>query len=705
MYEPKPLNSLYKARLFRIPDYQRGYAWGQEQWDAFWEDLITLPDSRSHYTGVLTLNEIPSTDVQEDDKKFWLVDDHSYKLYHIVDGQQRLTTFTLFLQAFIELLRSMPENKDKEDDAIYLADTLSIASVESNFLFKVKPGGDPFRTYKFGYTADNPSYDYMRYQILGEEGGGEVSETFYTLNLSKGKCYFKERLRAWHKEEGISRLRDLYRTLTKRFLVNEYVIKDEFDVCVAFETMNNRGKALSDLELLKNRLIYLTTLYTDAELNPAERKVLRNSVNDAWKEVYSQLGRNKSKPLNDDNFLRAHWMMYFKFSRQTGRDYIKFLLQEQFTPQRVHCKIVQSVELEEAEEQTSDADMEADDESGLDEVKGSQPMMVAKLRPIEIGDYVRSLQMSSVHWFRTYFPEMSNYVTPREVEWIQRLNRLRMRYFRPLLMAILKNCDDAGQRISVFKEIERFVFVVFHLTQTRSHYRSSEFSNAVRAVDRGDMDLAELKNRLRNRMRFTFTSEGNFAHGDFYLLLQKKFDNDKGYYSWNGLRYFLYEYESELSKGLIPRVGWADWLNTPRNTTSIEHIYPQSDRAKAWWPTFNNVREEERKAYRNSLGNLLLLSSAINSSLQDDAFVDKKRPRLDGDGRKLRNGYANGSHSEIEVSQYEDWGPDEVRERGIRLIRFMEKRWDIRFANDQVREKLLFIGSAAGEEPDREDSE
>ena len=471
MDEPKPLDSLFKEKLFRIPDYQRGYAWGREQLDAFWEDLINLPDGRSHYTGVLTLNEIPSADVQQHDKEFWLVDDHSYKLYHIVDGQQRLTTFTLFLQAFIELLRSLPENEGQADDAIYLTHTLSIAAVESRFLFKVKPAGEAFRTYKFGYTDDNPSYEYMRYQILGEIGGGAVFETFYTLNLSNGKRYFKEQLRAWHKEEGISGLQRVYRTLTKRLLFNEYIIKDEFDVFVAFETMNNRGKTLSDLELLKNRLIYLTTLYTDAELDAAERKDLRNLINDAWKEVYFQLGRNKSKPLNDDDFLRAHWMMYFKFSRQTGRDYIKFLLEEQFTPQRVHRKIVQPVELEEAEEQTSDADLEADDESGLDEVESSELTMVAELRPKEIRDYVKSLKVSSVHWFGTFYPEMSDDLKWKEIEWIQRLNRLGMAYFRPLLMAILKKSDDPGKRIGTFKEIERFVFVVFRMTQTRSNYR------------------------------------------------------------------------------------------------------------------------------------------------------------------------------------------------------------------------------------------
>ena len=705
MDEPRPLDSLFKEKLFRIPDYQRGYAWGREQLDAFWEDLINLPDGRSHYTGVLTLKEIPSAKVQQDEKEFWLVDDHSYKLYYIVDGQQRLTTFTLFLQALIELLRSLPANEDQADVAIYLTDTVSIAAVESKFLFEVKPAGEAFRTYKFGYTDDNPSDKYMRYRILGEEGGGTVLETFYTLNLSNGKRYFKERLRAWHKEKGISGLQGMYRTLTKRFLFNEYIIKDEFDVFVAFETMNNRGKTLSDLELLKNRLIYLTTLYTDVELDLAERTDLRNLINDAWKEVYYQLGRNKSKPLNDDDFLRAHWMMYFKFSRQTGRDYIKFLLEEQFTPQRVHRKIIQPVELEEAEEQTSDADLEANDENGLDEFESSVPMMVAELRPNEVRDYVKSLKASSVHWFCTFYPEMSDDLTQEETEWIQRLNRLGMAYFRPLLMAILKKCDDPGQRVGIFKEIERFVFVVFRLTQSRSNYGSSEFSNAVRAINRGDMDLADLKKRLRNWMGFTFTDEGHFATDHFFLLLQKKFENGQGYYGWPGLRYFLYEYElGLLSSSRQKKVDWADLLKTPRDKISIEHIYPQSETA-AWKPAFRGIRKREREAYRNSLGNLLLLSSAINSSLQNDAFAEKKKPKYSRDGSKLRNGYADGSHSEIEVSHYEDWGPDEIRARGIRLLSFMEKRWNIRFADDQTREKMLFIGSVDGEESDGEVSE
>ena len=54
---------------------------------------------------------------------------------------------------------------------------------------------------------------------------------------------------------------DVYkRQAINRLKFNYYEIDDSLDVYVTFETMNNRGKDLSHLELLKNRLIYLSTL-------------------------------------------------------------------------------------------------------------------------------------------------------------------------------------------------------------------------------------------------------------------------------------------------------------------------------------------------------------------------------------------------------------------------------------------------------------
>src|ERR1700722_814500 len=133
MDEPRSLDSLFKEKLFRIPDYQRGYAWQREQLKAFWEDLVNLAEDRVHYTGVLTLNQGPHPN--KTDKEYWLGEDHSYKLYHVVDGQQRLTTFVIFLQAFVEFVMSLPENREKGDTGVYISDSLSVEAVRDKYLY------------------------------------------------------------------------------------------------------------------------------------------------------------------------------------------------------------------------------------------------------------------------------------------------------------------------------------------------------------------------------------------------------------------------------------------------------------------------------------------------------------------------------------------------------------------------------------------
>jgi hypothetical protein len=66
-------------------------------------------------------------------------------------------------------------------------------------------------------------------------------------------------------------------------------------------------------------------------------------------------------------------------------------------------------------------------------------------------------------------------------------------------------------------------------------------------------------------------------------------------------------------------------------------------------------------------------------------------PKYNEQGKKIRQGYADGSHSEIEVSNYTDWNGDTILERGIKLLKFMERRWDLQFENDDAMVKLLFL--------------
>lgn len=688
MDEPKPLDSLFNQKIFRIPDYQRGYAWQREQLKAFWEDLVNLSEGRSHYTGVLTLTQIPNSKIERQQKEYWLVDDHSYGVYHIVDGQQRLTTFTIFLQAIVDFVKVLPENAGKSDEQIYLTDTQNVADVQRRFLFKEKPTGDRFRTYKFGYTKDNPSYDYLRYRILGESGGASVQETFYTLNLNNAKRYFREQLAEMHAQEGTAGVQNIYKKLTKRFLFNEYIIKDEFDVFVAFETMNNRGKKLSDLELLKNRLIYLTTLYSDEELDAASRQSLRETINDAWKEVYKQLGRNKSAPLNDDDFLRAHWILYYKYSRKTGHDYIRFLLEVQFTPQRVHKKVEREVALETPKESRD----EEEGEEGTEEDSETLTVSCADLSPTEIRDYVLSLKSCAVHWFNSFFPAMAEELSNEEKHWVEALNRVGIAYFRPLVMSILKRELPCAERVQALQGIERFLFLVFRMNQEPANYGSSEFSRMVRAFDRKEVGLAELLAELHSRISYTFdAATGLFNSRTFLARSEKRLKGGGGYYWWPALRYFLFEYELSLLAGSRQaKVSWDELRKSERDMISIEHIFPQTP-TPSWEIVFSNVPRDRWVNYETALGNLLILSHSINSSLQNDDFADKKTPRFDSEGTKIRNGYSDGSHSEIEVASCTAWGPDQIRDRSLKLIKFLERRWNIDFGSDQARLKLLFL--------------
>ncbi len=61
-------------------------------------------------------------------------------------------------------------------------------------------------------------------------------------------------------DEGLDGIEVVFRKIILQLMFNIHEIEDDYDVFVAFETMNNRGKKLTNLELLKNRLIYLTTL-------------------------------------------------------------------------------------------------------------------------------------------------------------------------------------------------------------------------------------------------------------------------------------------------------------------------------------------------------------------------------------------------------------------------------------------------------------
>ena len=675
--ELQPLSLLFQNRLFRIPDYQRGYAWQQSQLVDFWDDIINLQDDRYHYTGLLSLMELKKKNISSWGEDIWIVD-AGFKACHVVDGQQRLTTFIVLLNELIEIAKAKNIGSN-ENDIVLGFETLK--DIRSKYICRHRPPNNQITTYLFGYEVDNPSAEYLKYRVFNEPYSGSVNETYYTKNLKYAKEFFNKNILELYTDKGMEGLSKLYLKLTQRLMFNIHEIDDDYDVFVTFETMNNRGKKLTNLELLKNRLIYLTTLYENDRFDELDKSNLRKQINDAWKEVYYQLGRNEKIPLSDDEFLRAHWISYFSYSRKKGDDYINFLL-DKFSAKNIFEK--NTAYPNDNEEETSDLNYGEDDLNI--EIEEMESVKISKLEPSEISSYVNSLKDLAKYWYDTYFPLQSDNLTQEEKQWVDKLNRIGIVYFRPLVMVIISRRDfSEEQRLKVFKAIERFIFIYFRLGVFQATFRSSEYNRATRSIYLNKMKLEDLINDIED----TISKNIDYAIPSFVTRIEKNFDNGTGFYTWSPIRYFLYEYEISLAqKNNIDKLNWTLFTKSEKDKVSIEHILPQTPSKYYWKNAFRQFDENEIKLLSGALGNLLPLSQSINSSLQNDSFEDKKISKYGG-----RRGYENGSHSEIEISKESDWSAYKIYNRSKQLLEFMERRWRFNITKEQL-DRLVYISFA-----------
>jgi uncharacterized protein with ParB-like and HNH nuclease domain len=678
------LSKLYEKRLFRIPDYQRGYAWKVEQLKDFWDDLINLRENQYHYTGLLSLKEVFKEESVTWSGYEWLTE-IGYTPYHIVDGQQRLTTFSILLFVIISYMRKLYPNV--HDEQIILG-KVRLNSVIEQYLFKVDPTESLVKTYLFGYETDDRSTDYLKYKIFEEDAAPTITETYYTHNLKNAKAFFEANIDTLYQSDGVKGIELLFKKLTQQLMFNLHEIEDDYDVFIAFETMNNRGKRLTNLELLKNRLIYLTTLFDDKQLSPKGKVQLRKDINETWREIYFQLGRNSKYLLSDDEYLKHHWLMYFQYSRNTSNAYIKFLLTEKFTAKNILKK--QSVIHGDTDfEPLSDIEPNEDDNEVIQDSPSTN--MNASLKKEEIEAYIKSLKSMAKYWYYSYFPygsEVGDY-TNEEKDWVDKLIRIGIANFRPLVAVALSLPVYAAERVMLFKAIERFIFIVYRTDYAQSNYKSSVYYRKAKELLDGTDTISGVVKSLKE----TTDGELSAAIKTFIAKSNKRYDDGDGFYGWGGIKYFLFEYESNLAleKKRAPKVSWENFSRYESDKTTIEHILPQKSTKEYWLKKFSQCNEQQLKLLAGSLGNLLPLAQSINSSFQNDEYPDKRNGVKGSNGEIKRTGYFEGSFSEIEVAdKYPDWSPEDILQRGQKLLEFMCKRWAFTLTDSQ-KDELLYI--------------
>jgi hypothetical protein len=629
------VSKIFHEAIFRIPDYQRGYSWEEAHLKDFWADIEQLDNSKSHYTGVLTLEDVPESAWARWDDDVWIIRSKKYSPYYVVDGQQRLTTISVLLQCILEKTT---------------ADELNYTPVEIHrrkYIFENR-SDSLARAYIFGYERDNPSRDFLKQEIFADQSAGHSTgeATIYTRNLRNAKKFFLERISSLTHSE----LETLFSKVTQQLVFNAYEISKEIDVFVAFETMNNRGKPLSALELLKNRLIYLVANVQEAQ--PGDGKMLRKQINDAWAVVYHNLGRNENRPLDDDQFLQTHLANYYhqKVSKDVPIDddqqarYMRvsygviedpsdFLLRKHFTRRRLQS---------------------ADD---------IETPITAKM----LQDYAEDLRSSAEIYFKISTPTTSGY-TDGEKIFLERLGRLRGYGANPIVLALYRRESNSKKRAQFLEAYERFLFCASLKGGYRAHSRAGNLGVETVKYIKGVRKTEEMVTLCNNLVDQIFKED---SLGD---MLNDWTKNGPGYYGWHSVRYFLFEYElslKEKSRSDRTKIDWTEFSKEEFQSdyVSVEHIYPQRARAAYWLERFGHLAPNQKRTLRNSLGNLLALSTPKNSSLSNKPFPEKVG------SPDSTVGYRFGSFSENEVATITDWTPEEVAERGIRMLSFMENRW------------------------------
>ncbi|MFP6249220.1 DUF262 domain-containing protein [Helicobacter pylori] len=564
------LDGVIEKGVFEIPSYQRGYAWQMKQLEDFWNDLehVSKLGNKFHYMHSLTLRGLENE-----------LEDSAFE---IIDGQQRLATSLILLG----LLAKTTQNKDPKYSLINLEPVLS---------YKYYGLSEAFRA------------------IMEEERDLERFQTsFYAKNLIKAYAFFKEKI----SDTPVGTLEKMFDALIKKMLFSVVELNDNrIDPFSSFETINNRGKDLSTLELLKNRLHFVVHKICDGK----KLEKLQQEINNTYTLIYYDLRHFKDDHL--EGFLK-HFVAYYYGEK---RDFKERLLDTAFDAHKKYDDLYDEYE--------------------------------------KINDLLLYLSYSSKVWYFLHTlddEELRIEITPKMrglLDKMRRLNALSNNAFLPLLLSLLTiqlAVRSGSERHYTTKELEdlleyleRFGFLIYGVAGSKNTAKKEWIGLAFKAIQacRFWEDRITIEDLPPLEKHF-FKGE----HSGLKLLENNiNFNNAKKWYEWNKvLNYLLYEYELYHNPETT--------LNFDSSLESIEHILPQkpdqgySVKEKSWAKNPHVV---------HALGNLLLISKNANSSLSNKPFEEK------------RKAYLKGSYSEKEVAKNASFGITEIQERSEKLLDFL----------------------------------
>ena len=605
------LPNIFGTGFFRIPGYQRGYAWKEKQLVELWDDLEDIQkkpnsnDYRPHYTGMLSLKAIPNGMLSPEE--LTLVQKGQAEFFDVVDGQQRLTTILILLY----VLSKKPGNK-------YLQDQY-IRTKGKNLVYK----------FCYGSSNSQNNNNCIKGEIFDDPHTLPSHPNVYTNNLKFAKDFFEKKV------GGLSgsKQKELVSKIVNALQFDVKVIDNDLDVQVVFETMNNRGKQLTILEKLKNRLMYLASKQTSSS-------TLSSFINQSWGTIYENLGKNKEM-LDEDEYLSSHLTLL-----REPADYSFSVKDAERKVFEMFCSRANKFLLSDRRDQ------------------GANPQFEPKVDALKIQNYATDIAKFVPSWYKIHNLDLQQDYEKRMYT-VLCLNRSKeMRIFLAQLASMTQFEEQAV--IECLDLVENILFIN-RLPLKDKVIDERRFANFARELHAQSKTLTQLIVDLKQDRSSLPISVNSIIDG-FKGLFTYVY-REKGYHRWAGLKYFLFKYEEEIRLDKYPKdFPIMEW--TRFDETSIEHILPQDPAAHwqqemgAYFNGKNYTGDEKKEAEKiliNSLGNLTILRDVKNPSLGNKPWSTKQPA------------YSSGCFLEKEISKMGPWGAPKIYERGKKMIDYMKK--------------------------------
>lgn len=280
-------------RQHRVPLFQRPYVWNKDdQWEPLWNDvtyvaerILTEKEVRSHFLGAIVLEQVKTPYGHIETRE-------------VIDGQQRLITLQLLLEAFSDYCRSKSANKHHEALLKLTRNTDPMSSAPEE-QYKVWPTNVDREHFRRVMDCESP-------EELRNLYGAKPDAAAVGHPLADGYLYFHTAIGEWL--NGASnfdaRLEAVFNTIRSHLRMIVIDLQSDDDPQLIFETLNARGTPLLPSDLIKNLLFHKARLQgEDLDLvYPSTWKPF-DDEGAYWRE---QIGRGNTRRARIDIFLQHY---------------------------------------------------------------------------------------------------------------------------------------------------------------------------------------------------------------------------------------------------------------------------------------------------------------------------------------------------------------------------------------------------------------